>query len=383
MDFDEAVAAGLIDWIGEDTLDRYIDAVAEQSLGGGAAGDAKVVYTPLNGAGLECVTRILERIGIEDVVVVPEQAEPDGNFPTCPYPNPEIREALQKGLELCEDVHPDLLLATDPDADRVGIAVPHGGEYVLLTGNEVGVLLLDFACRRRLELGEGLDGKIAITTIVSTAMVDALARDFDIELRRTLTGFKYIGEQIGMLEEVGEEGRFIFGFEESYGYLAGSAVRDKDAIVASMLICEMAAWHKAAGRDLVDAMDELYARYGRYGNRTLNFQYPGADGAARMKELMTGLRENSPAEVADLPVTAVVDYAPGAPMPILNGDGAAQVLPEANVIEFQVGEGNKLIVRPSGTEPKIKAYLFAHADTLDEMNALLDAIAKTASELLG
>ncbi len=386
MAFAEAEAAELAQWIGEDTLDRYIDATFAQSLAGGEApgeGALSVVYTPLHGAGLECVSRILERIGGIDVTVEPEQAVPNGEFPTCPYPNPEIREALTRGLALCDEVRPDLLLATDPDTDRVGIAVPHGGEYVLLTGNEVGILLLDYACQMRATRGEALTDKVVITTIVSSAMADELARDRGFQLRRTLTGFKFIGEQIGLLEEASQADRFMFGFEESYGYLAGGQVRDKDAVVASMLICEMARWHRAAGRDLVDAMQALYERYGFYKNGLVTVEYPGAEGAERMKAIMEGLRAQAPTEVAGLHVEHVVDYAGGASMPMLNPNGdAPQQLPAADVLEFQLEGDSKLIVRPSGTEPKVKAYAFATAPAGAEADALLASLQDAARKML-
>ena len=393
MAFDEARECGMASYIGEGTLDRFIDAVAASSQhveppAGGA--DLKLVYTPLNGTGLECVGRILERIGIADVTVVPEQAQPDGNFPTCPYPNPEIREALQKGLELCDEVHPDLLLATDPDDDRVGIAVPHAGEYVLMSGNEVGILLTDWLAARAAARGEDVARKVVISTIVSSSMLDALAAKHGFELRRTLTGFKYIGEQIGLLETAGEADRYLFGFEESYGYLAGTHVRDKDAVVASMLICEMARDYKARGMDLVDAMEALYHEYGHYRNATISLSYPGAEGAAQMKAIMANLRAEAPAAVAGLAVEKVVDYAPGVAMPIaggLSGSGdaadAPQILPGANVFELQLAGGNKLIVRPSGTEPKIKAYVFAKGATPEESAAIAEKLEAGARELLG
>ena len=386
MLFDKALTCGWASWIGEDTLDRYIDATAACSLVDAHAEreGLKVVYTPLHGAGLECVSRILERIGVEDVVVVPEQAQPNGDFPTCPYPNPEIREALERGLALCDKTHPDLLLATDPDTDRVGIAVPHNGEYVLLNGNEVGVLLLDYVSTMLEARGEALADKVAITTIVSTAMADEIARDRGFQLRRTLTGFKFIGEQIGLLEASGQVGRFAFGFEESYGYLAGSQVRDKDAVVASMLICEMAQWHRSSGCDLVDAMDRLYQRYGYYKNGLVTIEYQGAEGAARMKAITASLRSDPPSKIAGLVVDSVVDYADGSLMPIFNPveSDKEQRLPPADVLEFQMVGGSKLLVRPSGTEPKIKAYLFACAKTSREVDGLLVSLKEAARQLL-
>ena len=386
--FEEALAGGRAAWIGEDTLDRFVDAVAEQSRKVAVPADGtdlKLVYTPLNGTGLECVTRILERIGLTDVTVVPEQTQPDGDFPTCPYPNPEIREALQRGLDLCDEVHPDLLLATDPDADRVGIAVPHAGAYALMTGNEVGILLADWLARRAADEGQDLGRKVVVSTIVSSSMLDELARARGFELRRTLTGFKYIGEQIGLLEAAGEKDRYLFGFEESYGYLAGTHVRDKDAVVASMLICEMARDYKAAGLDLVEAMDALYRELGYYKNATISLSYPGAEGAAQMKAIMARLRAEQAAELGGFAVEGTVDYAPGAAMPILGGkagEDAAQTLPGANVFEFQLSGGNKLIIRPSGTEPKIKAYVFAKGATPEEASEVAGKLDAAARALL-
>ena len=385
MDFDEALEKGLVEWTPDAVLDRFIDAVASQSIGTKPNPDFSVVYTPLNGTGMECMHRILERVGIKNVTVVPEQANPDGNFPTCPYPNPEFREALEKGLELCDKVHPDLMLATDPDADRMGVAVPHDGDYKLLTGNEMGILLIDWLTRMKAEAGEDITRKVAVTTIVSTAMPDAIARAKGFEVRRVLTGFKNIGGQMDQLVEAGEGDRFLLGFEESYGYLVGLHARDKDAIVASMLTCEMAAWYAERGKDLYEAMEALYQEYGYYLNGVVNVQFPGEAGAGKMSAIMTGLRENPPAQIAGLPVEGVVDYKTDVEMPVVGGDGntPAQLLPKSNVLEYRLGEGVKVIVRPSGTEPKIKAYLFSKGATREESQALNDRLAEAAkTELL-
>ena len=381
--FDEGVKAGLISYIGENTLDRYCDAVLGQSTDADCSG-LSVVYTPLNGTGLECVSRVLERIGVTDVSVVPEQAEPDGDFPTCPYPNPEIREALQKGLDLCEVVKPDLLLANDPDADRVGIAVPHGGGYALLSGNEVGLLLLDFLARRAEASGADMHREVAMTTIVSAPMADDLAREHGFELRRTLTGFKFIGEQVGLLEREGREGDFLFGFEESYGYLSGSYVRDKDAVVASMLICEMTATCRAEGLGLYEAMERLYGRYGYWGNRLLSVKYEGPEGADRMASIMAGLRGDGLSEIAGLTVESMTDYSSGATMPVVNplpGE-EPQALPAADVLEFRLAGGSRVLVRPSGTEPKIKAYAFGTGATRDEAETVTASLADAMMEVI-
>lgn len=376
MGFDEAVASGMVKWIDDAVLERYYDAVLSKSVSGLSAEQVaeaplKLVYTPLNGAGLIPVTTVLERAGITDITVVPEQREPNGDFPTCPYPNPEIREAMQKGIDLCEEVHPDLLLATDPDADRVGVACKDGDDYTLLTGNEMGVLLLDYIARMRSERGEDLSDKVAVTTIVSSAMVDALAAEYGFELRRCLTGFKYIGDIITELSDAGQVDRFIFGFEESYGYLSGDHVRDKDAVNASLLICQMAQDYKLRGMNLAQAMRALYEKHGWWLNRTASVSFPGAAGAETMRGIMAKLREQAPSELAGRAVEAVVDY-----------EGGVNGLPSANVVEFDVEGGNKVIVRPSGTEPKIKLYVFAKDADRAAADALLDALEAAGRELL-
>ncbi len=376
MDFDAAVEQGLVKWIDDEVLDAYYDAVADKSVNNLtdeqiANAPLKLVYTPLNGTGLIPVTTVLNKVGITDITVVPEQRDPDGDFPTCPYPNPEIREAMQKGIDLCQEVKPDLLLATDPDADRVGVACADGDDYTLLTGNEMGVLLLDYICKMRAERGEDLSNKVAVTTIVSSAMVDALAAEYGFELRRCLTGFKYIGDIITGLSDAGEVDRFIFGFEESYGYLSGDHVRDKDAVNASMLICQMAQYYKLQGKNLVEAMRDLYEKHGYYHNKTVSLSYPGADGAVKMAGIMKSLRDEAPAAIAGSKVEAVVDYAT-----CVNG------LPAADVIEFDLEGGNKAIVRPSGTEPKIKLYIFAKGENAAAADALIAAIEEDGRKLL-
>ena len=376
MGFDEAVASGMVKWIDDAVLERYYDAVLSKSVSNLSAEQVaeaplKLVYTPLNGTGLIPVTTVLERAGITDITVVPEQREPNGDFPTCPYPNPEIREAMQKGIDLCEEVHPDLLLATDPDADRVGVACKDGDDYTLLTGNEMGVLLLDYIARMRSERGEDLSDKVAVTTIVSSAMVDALAAEYGFELRRCLTGFKYIGDIITELSDAGQVDRFIFGFEESYGYLSGDHVRDKDAVNASLLICQMAQDYKLRGMNLAQAMRALYEKHGWWLNRTASVSFPGAAGAETMRGIMAKLREQAPSELAGRAVEVVVDY-----------EGGVNGLPSANVVEFDVEGGNKVIVRPSGTEPKIKLYVFAKDADRAAADALLDALEAAGRELL-
>ena len=364
---EEGLASGSVRYIGEDCLEAFLNAVGSQSLTEGKQA-LKVVYTPLNGAGLECVTKILKRIGVEDVTVVPQQEKPDGHFPTCPYPNPEIREALELGLRLCREVRPDLLLGTDPDCDRMGVAVPEGNDYRLITGNEMGVLLLDYICRKRLENGTMPQNPVAVTTIVSTDMADKVAKEYGVELRRVLTGFKFIGEQIAMLEKEGHPERFILGFEESCGYLSGTHVRDKDAVNASMLCCEMTAWYRARGKTLAQAMDALYRKHGFYRSELVSFTFEGAGGTAKMRAIMDTLRANPPKTLAGEPVTGVVDYQSG-------GTG----LPRSNVLRFQSASA-RLLARPSGTEPKIKLYLSGCAETMDAAKELCDSILRETGE---
>lgn len=364
----EGKDAGKIVIIGEECIEAFLDAVQERSLSNGEKLDLKLVYTPLNGAGLECVKKILNRIGITDVTVVPEQEKPDGNFPTCPYPNPEIREAMECGLALCREIKPDLLLGTDPDCDRMGVAVPQGDDYRLITGNEMGVLLLDYICRKRLENGTMPKNPVAVTTIVSTDMTDAVANAYGVELRRVLTGFKFIGEQIAMLEADNEIERYIFGFEESYGYLSGGHVRDKDAVNASMLACEMTAWYKKQGITLAEAVDALYEKFGFYRNDIASFAFEGAAGMQKMADIMDNLRANPPKTLDGKAVIKVVDYNLG-----VNG------LPKSNVLEYQT-EGAKILVRPSGTEPKVKIYLSAREDTMQKAKDANSRILKEMTE---
>ena len=356
-DFEEALADGRIEYIGDALIERYYAAVMAQALRPelGKAAGLRLVYTPLNGAGLVPVMTVLKRMGHTDITVVPEQEQPNGDFPTCPYPNPEILEAMQLGLNLCEKLGADLLLATDPDSDRVGTAVLQNGTPRLISGNEMGVLLLDYICRTRLELHKMPKNPVAVRSIVSTTMTDAIAAHYGVEMRQVLTGFKYIGEQIAHLEAEGHPERFIFGFEESYGYLAGGYVRDKDAVVASMLICEMAAWYKGQGKNLGEALDDLYAQYGFYFNKVDSYTFPGSDGMEKMAVLMETLRTELPIAIAGRPVTGHTDYEAGKRYE--DGEGETPTgLPVSNVMEFRLGKEGSLVARPSGTEPKLKFY---------------------------
>lgn len=381
MAFDRALEKGFVQWVPERALDRYIEKTLEVSTGEDCSA-LRIVYTPLHGVGLECVSRVLEGIGVAGVATVDEQCVQDGDFPTCPYPNPEVREALKLGLEYCDRVKPDLLLATDPDTDRVGIAVPHAGEYKLLTGNEVGLLLLDFLASKASESGADMAREVACTTIVSAPMADDIARTRGLELRRTLTGFKFIGEQVGVLESEGREDDFLMGFEESYGYLAGTSVRDKDAVVASMLICELAAHWKTKGLDLYEAMERLYKEYGYWSSALLGQAYEGPEGASDMAAMMCGLREHAPEHIGGFAVAQRIDYSQGAPMPVVNPSDELQRLPEADVLEFRLADGSRVLLRPSGTEPKAKAYVFAKGSDRTESEAKLAALVADAKSIL-
>ena len=367
VDYDEAVAAGTIQAIPDRCLSDFVDAVLALRPGNDVS-KLKLVYTPLNGSGLEPVRMLLDRMGVTQVTVVPEQEKPDGNFPTCPYPNPEIREAMETGLRLCDAVHPDLMIGTDPDCDRMGAAVPDGqGGYRLITGNEMGVLLFGYICRTRLANGTMPKDPVAVTTIVSTDMATPIAKKYGVELRRTLTGFKFIGEQIGRLEAEGHVERYIFGFEESYGYLSGGHVRDKDAVNAVMLACEAAAWYAAQGMSLLDAVNALYKEFGFYRNALKSYTFEGESGMHTMQGIMAKLRAEVPFVIAGYGVDKVVDYQ--------NDDTG---LPKADVLEYRLENGAKLMVRPSGTEPKIKVYLSAVADSEAAADAINEQMGSTA-----
>lgn len=379
--FNKAMEDGKIEYIKEETVNAFLDAVEKERILTSPASNLKLVYTPLNGSGKRCVLAILDRIGVKNIDVVPEQSEPDGNFPTCPFPNPEIKEALQKGLDLCEKVNPDLLLATDPDCDRAGIAVKQGSDYILMTGNEVGILLLDFIARFRIESGTMPNNPVAVTTIVSTDMIDGIAKDYGIEMRRVLTGFKYIGDQIAEMEAGGHPERYLLGFEESYGYLSGGYVRDKDAVNASMLICEMASYFKAKGQTLVDAINVLYEKYGYYKNDLVNFTFEGEDGMIKMSEIMDGLRKNAPKSIAGYSVVGNSDYLLSV---CSQGETKTDItLPKSNVLEYRLDNGSKLIVRPSGTEPKIKIYLSGKGKTKADSNEIIDKMKADVKNVLG
>ncbi len=373
--FEEGLSSGMIQYVGEDCKEALYDAIKARSVRPGLCKTAglKLVYSPLNGSGLVPVTRVLHDIGIDDITIVPEQQYPDGRFPTCPYPNPEIFEALKLGLELAEKSGADLMLATDPDADRVGIAIRcPDGSYELVSGNEVGVLLLDYICQGRIEKGTMPANPVAVKSIVSTPLADAVAKSYGVEMRNVLTGFKWIGDQIARLEAAGQVDRFIFGFEESYGYLAGPYVRDKDAIIGSMLICEMAAYYRSIGSSIKERLEEIYAKFGRYLNKVDSFEFPGLSGMEKMAGIMDGLRKNPPADIGGYKVASVTDYQ----------DTEKTGLPKANVLIYALEGGATVVVRPSGTEPKIKTYFTTLGKDLAQAQAQKDRLAAALKPLL-
>ena len=375
ISFEEGMEKGLIQYVGEECKEALYDAIKSRSVRPGLCKTAglKLVYSPLNGSGLVPVMRVLNDIGIDDITIVPEQKYPDGNFPTCPYPNPEIFEALKLGLELAKESGADLMLATDPDADRVGIAIKcPDGSYELVTGNEVGVLLLDYICQGRIENGTMPERPVAVKSLVSTPLGDAVAKNYGVEMRNVLTGFKWIGEQIALLEAAGEVDRFIFAFEESYGYLAGPYVRDKDAIIGSMLICEMAAYYRSIGSSIKERLEEIYAKYGRYLNKIDSYEFPGLSGMDKMAGIMEKLRNEPPAEIAGYKVVGITDYT----KPEETG------LPSSNVLIFALEGGATVVARPSGTEPKLKIYYTTLGKDLAEAQAQKDILAKAIDPLM-
>ena len=367
MAYDDAVAAGKIQLIPDSVLDSYTDKVLEQQVNPGIIAESglRLVYTPLNGTGNLPVREMLRRVGIKELTIVPEQELPDGNFPTAPFPNPEIRQAFECALKTAHSLPQpaDLLLATDPDCDRVGIAVWDGSDYTLMSGNEVGCLLLDYCVSCRKANGTLPANPVVIKTIVTTNLAKSIAKKYDCELRDLLTGFKYIGEQIGLLEKDGEENRYVIGFEESYGYLAGAYVRDKDAVVASMLIVEMASYYRKQGLTLLQRMEQLYQEHGFYRNALVNVAFEGEQGMHDMQKLMAGLRQCPPETIAGIPVVAVADYGQRVATDLITGDRTPLTLPKSDVLAYTLEGGLGLIVRPSGTEPKVKAYITAIGDT--------------------
>lgn len=369
------VEQGLIRFVGDDCKKEFYASIEACQVRPGLCKTAglKLVYSPLNGSGLVPVTQVLKDIGITDITIVPDQEYPNGYFTTCSYPNPEIFAALEQGLELAKASGADLMLATDPDADRVGIAMKcPDGSYELVSGNEVGVLLLDYICQGRIEKGTMPEKAVAVKSIVSTPLADAVAKKYGVELRSVLTGFKWIGDQIANLEADGEVERFIFGFEESYGYLAGPYVRDKDAVVASMLICEMAAYYRSIGSSVKQRLEEIYKEYGRYLNKVDSFEFPGLTGMDKMASIMQGLRDNAPTDFGGDKIVKITDYK----------DTASTGLPSANVLIYELESGSTVVVRPSGTEPKIKTYFTTLGKDLAEAEAKKNELAEALKPIL-
>lgn len=384
VDFDDAVNAGKIEFIGEKVINSFLDEVQKQCINPEIVknADLKVIYTPLNGTGNKPVRAILDRIGVKSVYVVPEQKYPDGNFPTCPFPNPEIKQVFEIGLEMNRKIGADILLATDPDCDRVGIAVPDKtGELVLMSGNEVGAMLLNYILSQRLEKGTLPKSAIAVKSFVSTDLAEVIAKKYNCTFKNLLTGFKYIGELITNLEKEGRASDFVMGFEESYGYLAGTHARDKDAVVASMLICEMAAYYKTKNMNLVDVMNSLYDKFGYYCNEVKSYTFEGAQGMEKMAQIMDTLRQNPPKTIGDFIVTAVSDYKTSK-ITFTDGKEEKIELPKSNVLAFALENGNKVIVRPSGTEPKIKAYLTAIGNDKESASKIAKTLESAADEFM-
>ena len=348
MSFAKAIQSGLVEFVEDDCLEAFYQAVLSQQVRQDVVRKSglRLVYSPLNGTGLVHVCEILKRVGIQDIYLVKEQAYPNGYFSTCTYPNPEKKETMELGIALAKQKQADLVLATDPDADRVGIAARlDNGEYHLISGNEMGVLLLDYLAKSKKELGTLVSNPIAVRSIVSTPLADEVAREYGVELRHTLTGFKWIGDQIHQLEEKGEESRFLFGFEESYGYLSGTYVRDKDAVVASMLICEMAAYYRSLGSSIMQALQEIYQKHGYYYAKVMSYEFTGFKAMEEMAAIMNRLRKDPMTAVDGQKVMEVVDYE------------EETGLPKANVLSYHFESGTQVMVRPSGTEPKLKIYL--------------------------
>lgn len=377
MDFDKALESGMIEYIGEDVIEEFLDEVQKQCINPEICKNAglKVIYTPLNGTGNKPVRKILDRIGIKDVYVVPEQEMPDGNFPTCPYPNPEIEQVFECGLKMADEIKPDILLATDPDCDRVGIAVPDkDGKLVLMSGNEVGAMLLNYILSQKKAKGTLSDTAIAVKSFVSTDLAEEIAKKYGCTFKNLLTGFKYIGELITNLEEEGRADDFVMGFEESYGYLAGTHARDKDAVVGSMMICEMASYYKMQGKSLVEVMDDIYSEFGYYCNIVKSYEFEGAAGMEKMAQIMNSLRENPPTEFAGTPVTYIGDYMTSTAKYLDMGREEKIDLPKSNVLAYKTADGNGVIVRPSGTEPKIKTYITAIGKTKETAQQTADKL---------
>ncbi len=385
MSFEDALAEDMVDFIENWLYEEFYDKVKSCLVNADSIKEAglKVIYTPLNGAGNKPVRKVLKMAGITDVTVVKEQEKPDGNFPTCPYPNPEIRQAFECAIETSKGTNADLLLATDPDCDRVGIAVKDGDDYVLMTGNEVGAMLCEYLLSTLKEQNKLPKNPVVVKSIVTTPLIEAICKEYGAQVADLLTGFKYIGELITNLEKEGKEDDFVVGMEESYGYLRGIHARDKDAVVASLMICEMAAVYKLRGISLKQFMDSIYEKYGMYLNTVLNFAFEGASGMQKMADIMNSLRENGPKSFANKKVVKIADYKESIVKDVATGENAAINLPKSNVLSYSLEDNSKVIVRPSGTEPKIKVYITACGNTRNESEEKTTLIADDAKKLLG
>ncbi|MGN0546137.1 MAG: phospho-sugar mutase [Acutalibacteraceae bacterium] len=382
--FDEGLEKGLIEYISDDLVEEFYSLVMQRPINPEISreSDLKVIYSPLNGTGNIPVRTVLSRAGFKNVEVVPQQEMPDGTFPTCPYPNPEIKQVFECAIEMTKTDKADLLLATDPDCDRVGIAVLTGGEYVLLSGNDVGVLLAEYMLSARKEKGTLPENPLMTKSFVSTPLINLVAEKYGCKVVDVLTGFKYVGEFISKLEKKGEENRFVMGFEESYGYLIGTHARDKDAVAASLMICEMAAYYKSKGKTLVDVLNGIYDEFGNYVNKLYNFAFEGASGMVKMAEIMAQTRENPPKELAGLKVLKVHDFEASTVTDTETGAKTAIELPKSNVLAYSLPEGNFAIVRPSGTEPKIKVYITGCSKTRADAENRADLLGAAMKELI-
>lgn len=385
MALDEALEKGLVSYIGDDLIEAFYEEILALQPDPGIFDevDLKLIYSPLNGTGNKPVREVLRRIGVKDLRVVESQERPDGTFPTCPFPNPEIRQVFEEGLKMTADFPADLIIATDPDCDRVGIAVRHDGAYQLMTGNEVGCMLTQYLLERRQAKGTLPEKPVIVKSIVTSELIRMIADDFGGETANVLTGFKYIGELVEKLDNAGEADRFILGLEESYGYLSGTHAREKDAVNASMLIAEMAAYYKKQGRDLTQVMAELYEKYGLYLNTLLNFVFEGADGMRKMQGMMDDLRANAPRTVGPLAVLSVSDYLTRETADLKTGAKTPIDLPKSNVLSYALEGGSGVVVRPSGTEPKIKVYLTAVAPDAEAAQRLTDALGADMKAKMG
>ena len=364
ISFEAGLENGLIEYIPDEVRDAFVKAASAWNLiGNDFDKSVKIAYTPLYGTGLKCVTQCLKQNGFTNIVLVDEQAQPNGDFPTCPYPNPEIREAMEVGLKVAKEKGADILIATDPDADRIGIAVKDGDDFKLINGNQTGMLVLDWMCKRRLETGTMPKAPLAVKSIVSTDLIYLIAEQYGVEVKDVLTGFKNIAPVVTELTKTNEQDRYIFGYEESYGYMLGTHVRDKCAVSAAFVISQMFVYYKQKGLSLLEVLDGLYKKFGYYLNTTHSYEFPGESGFDKMKDLMDEFRANKKSEIAGIPVVEVQDY--------ING---YKDIPASNVIKYVLKDRGMVVIRPSGTEPKLKLYVGIGAPDIEKAKALEEKI---------